>query len=143
MTLRAAGGEALRLGGRGIALEYVRGFAGRLELPARAFFAQAAGLFRCQPITAVRLAGKEPAKVRGGWWWADACLDPADPAVQARFVPPQLYSWLVRGPAIGRRRGRALTPAELTFPSPQAAQAALSSACVAFGRAQAGLRRNG
>lgn len=130
-------GDHLRMSGSGVAVDYVRGFAGRIELTTALFLKSAGGLFESQPITAVRLTDKTPVKVAEGWWWGDTCLAPSDPVSLSRCIPPQIYRPLIRGAGIRRRLE--ILPAELTYPTVEAAREALSSACVAYGRSLAGL----
>jgi uncharacterized protein (TIGR02996 family) len=131
----------LRLRGGGMVLDFSRGFVGRVELDTEAFLDRAAEFFRTQPIAAVRLIDKAPMRVAEGWWWADSCLAPSDPESRASYLPPGLYSALLRGPAgdVTGPRGLIRPAAEMTFPTFEAALAALSFACVAHGRSVAGL----
>jgi uncharacterized protein (TIGR02996 family) len=136
----AGDGTLVKVACRGVALEYVRGFVGRVEMAEHDFLDGAGELFAREPVVVVRLTDKEPVPVRNGWWWADTCLAPSDPAARARHVHPELYAELLR-PGPGRSFAPAATAAELTFPTREKALAALSVACVRYGRAAAGLRR--
>ena len=54
------------------------------------------------------------------------------------YLPPELYGPLLEGTVAGGRFGVGRRAAELTYPTPEAAHAALSAACVTFGRRLAG-----
>lgn len=129
------GGGHVAVQGCGITLDYQRGFVERVELSTPAFLEMAAELFKAHPVTAVTLTDKNPVSVVGGsWWWADSCLDPTEPACLARYVPPQLYTFMTGSRDSHGRPRPGVNPADLTFATPSAAYAALSTACVAYGR---------
>jgi len=121
--------------GGGAAIEYDRGFAARCLMDSSVFLAKAGELFRNNPITYVRLTDKMPVRVAEGWWWADSCLNPADPTSCTGYLPPDLYEALLEGDRSGRRRSVPRSAADLTFPTQDAAIAALSGACLVYGRA--------
>lgn len=121
-------------------LDYItfrRGFVDSITLPADAFLAHAATLFAAQPVTAVRLSDRQPVPAApshgGGWRWywsARGIAWTGDVDLVGYFLPPALGNY-VQSP---RRRGRSAL-----YGDREHALAALSAACVAFGRAGAGL----
>ena len=123
-------GYTARAGWRG-------GFVKALELPADAFLFHAADLFAAHPITRVRLTDKQarPAGHAGEVEWTPTPVAPA-----GRYV---IHRLRIRRPA---ERPSDL-PAELfaaglpaaPFDTAARADAALSAACVAYGRQLAGL----
>jgi uncharacterized protein (TIGR02996 family) len=106
-------------------LEYRRGFVDRVSLGLEGFLAQAEALFSQHPITGVRLWDRSPYLSRPGrWMWAEAAA-PKGPHDSWR-LPGGLYARLAR-------------PAGAACASAGEAQAALSRACVNYGRTLAGL----
>jgi hypothetical protein len=116
----------------GIVYGFERGFIEAVTLDTAAFLTHAAALFAAQPITAVRLADKEPDRGGDGCWrWYRGVVswlgrDESD------AVPGEIFSLI-----------DALQPyaldVEKVLTGRGEALAALSAACCAFGRAAAGL----
>jgi uncharacterized protein (TIGR02996 family) len=117
-----------------------RGFISQISLPLAAFMEHAEALFRAHPLTSVTLTDREPdrgdyMKPRFGWWtWDGDDMDP-DETWGRHWVPaalrPLLGGVLVRNhwaPGTFHR-----------FDDADSARAALSAACVAWGRSRAGL----
>jgi uncharacterized protein (TIGR02996 family) len=106
-----------------------RGFPFRLSLPLAAFLAHAADLFRAAPFTEVEVTDREPQQSGGRYYWYDEDrYSPRELVPISAELPTELYFRLV-GSGV---RWTAL-------PSADAADAALSAACVSYGRELAGL----
>jgi uncharacterized protein (TIGR02996 family) len=107
---------------------YRRGLVDELRMPTAAFLAHAAELFRVHPITAVRLTDREPEERQpGGWGYY----------VPERSDVLQRPHWL---PRVFRRSGGSPEGVDgVLHPSADEAAAALSLACVAYGRSLCGL----
>jgi uncharacterized protein (TIGR02996 family) len=119
-----------------------RGFVAHVGLTLADFEEHAAALFRAAPVEGVRLADREPIEAYGrggrrlvghGWRlesWADGARYPGTHECPA-FLEPVLLKqdggepWAAAGAVV--------------YPTADAAHAALSAACVAFGRDAAGL----
>jgi uncharacterized protein (TIGR02996 family) len=93
----------------------------------------AAGLFRAHPLTDVRLVDREPRRYpmrsmadQVGTWAFVAISDDGDFAASPEAIPMGIREKMSDWPAIG-------------YAAPAAAHAALSRACVAYGRGLAGL----
>jgi uncharacterized protein (TIGR02996 family) len=119
--------------GGGAEIEYERGFASRCLMDSGVFLARAGELFRTNPISYVRLTDKMPVRIAEGWWWADSCPDPTDPIARSGYLPPELYAALHEADPSGRRSGSQVA-AYLTFPTQEAAVAALCDACLRYGQ---------
>lgn len=107
-----------------------RGFISEIHLPCAAFIADdfAKELFRAQPIERVVLTDKEP--MLNGW------EEHQGGSVQMSWRLPRAIMRVIGNPhmnSLGPHRTRK------SFPTDDAARRALSRACVAWGRAQAGL----
>lgn len=104
-----------------------RGFVSRIELPAADFTeANARALFSCQPITEVVLAGKRPVQVGDGrWQWF--CENWAPDPINLPYHLWQMVNPMQPGAVFGE------------WPTEPLALAALSAACVRWGRGLAGL----
>ena len=100
-----------------------RGFVERAMVSSTRFFKVAAPLFAQQPVTQVCLWGLQPSSIRSGFGWVHDFGG-------GRYdqIPDELWGF-VYGDDIADR----------IFPTAEAALAALSQACVRYGRAQAGL----
>lgn len=111
----------------GASLVVRRGFVERVELPAAGFTRPVARqIFWSHPVTEVRLTDKGPHACVGG----RAGWHLAGPTTQARSeIDRHLYDRLPPG----------ITPELCVYESPAAAHAALSDACVSWGRSLAGL----
>lgn len=107
-----------------------RGFVDEIRLPLAAYLEHARDLFNRHPVTAVVLTGLEPY-----WNGAGHCWFRADRGRQSNAVPtfaelpPELFNRLA-GWHIDLTRGERWRP----YRSQDAATAALSAACVAYGR---------
>jgi uncharacterized protein (TIGR02996 family) len=117
-----------------LAVQFRRGFIAHVELTLAAFDAHAAALFRAAPLESVRLADREPLSHGGrSFWWASGSSFFHDQAEISR----ELFGLLpeaaeLSGPIFGGEMAAG-------YSSRAAAHAALSAACVAFGRDAAGL----
>jgi uncharacterized protein (TIGR02996 family) len=122
--------------GSGVGI-FARGFVGELRLPTAAFLAHAPALFAAHPVTAVRLTDRRASR---GVWFANKGdddfirngLEPADSNWLPWSVAIHLgESYVTPYPRFERHEWEQETPAD--------ADAALSAACVAYGRRLAGL----
>jgi uncharacterized protein (TIGR02996 family) len=104
----------------------------------------AAALFRAAPVTEVRLSDREPLRISDGWVLSRGS---GGPEMTRHVIPPEVFDLIptVRGglgglderPEAGWiRTSNVVTdaPEELLFLAPNRAHAALSVACVAYGR---------
>jgi uncharacterized protein (TIGR02996 family) len=106
----------------------------------------AAALFAAHPVTEVRLADRVPSLParanpdgpRGSYgWWHDASPEtPSDIAYSHEDLPGDIWKLL---PEDGRTGHRGTSPYWAWYPSNEAADTALSRACVAYGRSLAKL----
>lgn len=112
-----------------MAVQFTRGFIGKVTLTAEQFEQHAAELFRSHPITEVVLSGKEPFRYFieiGGrrmnfWTWAVGI-----PARETFTIDRKIYSFLVYP--------KNKYTESNDYPTREAALAALSDACVRYGR---------
>lgn len=111
-----------------------RGFLDGTSLDLETFLAHAATLFRHHPITTVNLTDREPRLMSEaeGWyyWFEDVPAQPVKVNANRHWLPQDLFALLEDGGPVGRHHARA-------FGTEQQARAALSAACVAWGRQQA------
>jgi uncharacterized protein (TIGR02996 family) len=107
---------------RGQSLRIRRGFVERVASFAEIFIAVAAGLFRHQPVTRISLVDRQPFHTGSGYGWARKVGRDTFGS-----VPTILWPYLSAGDG----------PVE--FPTADEAEAALSRACVQYGRTAAGL----
>jgi uncharacterized protein (TIGR02996 family) len=107
----------------GHSLLLCRGFVERITIHTSGFLRLAGGLFARQPVMHVRLGDCQPSSTRAGFGRVQRIgggrLDQ---------IPDELWALVYSEDAADR-----------TFPTADAAEAALSWACVRYGRAQAGL----
>jgi uncharacterized protein (TIGR02996 family) len=108
----------------GQSLRVRRGFVERIASFADVFFEVAAGLFAHQPVVQVRLIDLHPLAVHDGYLWDRA--HPARSRTASHELPPELWDALFEAGVV-------------RYPTADEADAALSWACVQFGRARAGL----
>jgi uncharacterized protein (TIGR02996 family) len=117
----------------GDACEYRRGFVDAVTLPTQAFLDHAGALFGTAPLTGVKLADREPQDYHNnaphlnpgrlyGWWHEGGGPRPHD-------LPGELWERVARHPEC-QVHGR-----WADFATRDLAVAALSAACVVFGRA--------
>lgn len=115
--------------------QWRRGFVESISLPLKAFMEHAATLFAAHPIVNVTLTDREPRAVgsHGRVHWVRNLLDRSfyDYSAIAHRLPGDLHQ-LLRSPYEWQ------VPF-CPFDTPEAAQDALSDACVRFGRRLAGL----
>jgi uncharacterized protein (TIGR02996 family) len=122
-----------------------RGFIYHIFLPLAAFMEHAEALFSAHPVTEVRLRDKRPAaegRPAEYHWLARSPFDsPHCLRAAAEDIPNALFNRLAGGRAstawLGTDWQNSVRAA--AWPTAAEALAALSRACVAFGRAQAGL----
>lgn len=108
-----------------------RGWVDEAYLPCAGFLAHAAALFAAQPVTRVGLSDRWPlALARAGWCWYKVL--PGQTILGAADLPLALFDRLAGG------ERRAVNESRWYAARDQAVEA-LSAACVAFGRAAAGL----
>jgi uncharacterized protein (TIGR02996 family) len=116
--------------------EFARGLIATICLPAAAFFEHAAALFAAHPITSVRLTDREPGQFGNTrrWYWT---MQTTDTTYPKHTLPPDLMALVggrpVHGPVCGDERFTR------DWDTDTEAVAAMSSACIAFGREAAGL----
>jgi uncharacterized protein (TIGR02996 family) len=112
---------------QGDAAEFRRGFVESITLTLDAFLEHAVALFSAHPITEVTLSDREPGEdpygPRFAWLTGDSM--PAAASAGGAWLPPGLF---------GRLRGGVINAHVQGYGSEQAAWAALSAACVAYGR---------
>lgn len=108
-----------------------RGFLGALGCMPNAFITHAPALFAAYPITEVRLLGRRPVREINGWRWkpANQRATVLHPLSGPARLPIPLYARLMHGP--GHHTS--------WYATQEQAQAALSRACVDYGRWVAGL----
>jgi hypothetical protein len=104
----------------------------------------AAALFRAAPVTEVRLSDREPLRIFDGWGFSRGSEGTRRPEMTRHVIPPEVFDLIptVRDhldehPEAGWIRFRNKVtgaPEELLFLTPDRAHAALSAACVAYGR---------
>lgn len=125
----------VRLGWKGdnlppFEVEFCRGFVGAITLPTQAFLDHAAALFAAQPVTRVTLEDRQLLVDRGSYCWERSEEVDAWPwRVPAAIVE----HWPPGAKLLG------LVPDRACYATEADALAALSAACVAFGRAAARL----
>jgi uncharacterized protein (TIGR02996 family) len=113
-------------------LRFRRGFVESVTLSADAFLEHAAALFAAAPILEVTLAGKEPGHRTDGldtWLWGPFVHWYDAPEADTPHRIPDYLWHALRGPEGWTNH----------FPTREEALAALSRACVAYGRERAGL----
>ncbi len=112
-------------------LIFRRGFVAQVTLPTQAFLDHAAALFRAAPITEVTLTDREPDHEEDNLWrWYTGYESPdAIPLVLAKPMMPAILATI----------GASSLGNEAIFADREDALAALSRACVAYGRRLANL----
>jgi uncharacterized protein (TIGR02996 family) len=113
---------------QGDAAEFRRGFVESITLTLDAFLEHAVALFSAHPITEVTLSDRGLAEDPYGQrfaWFATSPGQEMAPSWARAALPPGLF---------GRLRGGIVHPNAQGYGSEQAAWAALSAACVAYGR---------
>ena len=125
-----------------------RGFVSEVRLTLAAFLEHAPALFAAHPITTVTLSDAEPvsdSEYSGGFVWAtdEAPLSPNVNHDPGWWLPPALFAGLEgfdrKASPWERMAARGSTRQYAIYGDPGDANAALSSACVAYGRELAGL----
>jgi uncharacterized protein (TIGR02996 family) len=107
-----------------------RGLVSEIACTLADFDRHAAALFAAAPVTAVRLTGKQPYHTFAGWWgWGDESDERT--VGSPGYLPHHLFELLAEPDVIAPPVGGYHTEAR--------AFAALSAACVAYGRSLAGL----
>jgi uncharacterized protein (TIGR02996 family) len=104
----------------------------------------AAALFRAAPITEVRLSDREPLRIFDGWGFSRGSDGTRRPEMTRHVIPPEVFDLIPTArdhldehPEAGWIRFRNVitdAPEELLFLTSDCAHAALSVACVAYGR---------
>jgi uncharacterized protein (TIGR02996 family) len=118
-----------------VALTFRRGFVERVKCPLAAFLQHAEALFRSQPVMRVRLVDREPwCFQEGSHHWYDTAR-PHEGVHPQSDLPTELWELLDDASFVDKRRARMKV-----YRTSNAAVTALSAACVALGRARAGLR---
>ena len=113
---------------------YRRGFLDEVHATLPKFLEWSAALFGAHPVTEVTLTGVEPYWNGAGWCWYDASRPPPHNDVpDAANLPGDLFD-RVAGHVAGRSRWKGYPTRDAAR---DAALAALSRACVAFGRSLA------
>jgi uncharacterized protein (TIGR02996 family) len=105
---------------------------------------QAAALFAAAPVTEVRLSDREPLRIFDGWGFSRGSDGTRRPEMTRHVIPPEVFDLIPTArdhldehPDAGWIRSRNVVtdaPEELLFLTPDRAHAALSVACVAYGR---------
>lgn len=114
-------------------VDFSRGFVSHVTLTRAEFMEHAAEIFARHPITSVRLSDCEPWNRHGegqcGWWHPDTSATPDG-------IPTPIHNRLT-----GYESTVAITAVDLWrwYPTAEAAHAALSRACVDYGRDLVGL----
>jgi uncharacterized protein (TIGR02996 family) len=111
-----------------------RGFVRTARLPAAALLAHAAALFAAHPVARVFLTDRWPLLDPGAWGWHlpfDSTPMSEDPTI----LPAELFGLLEGMTNPGDPAGDEFAH----YPDGESALAALSGACVRFGRVKAGL----
>ncbi len=124
-----------------ITWNFMRGFVESIKLPTNSFLRHAAAIFAAQPVTSVRLTDREPrngsSHATGGFGlrWVHWNRIPEGDEIhplyrgEEHWLPAQIYDLIeVPGPEFQKR-----------FDTAKQAHAALSAACVSYGRQLAGL----
>jgi len=127
------GDELIELGVTCITLR--RGFIEGIEAPCETLLTHAATIFTAHPITEVKLWDRDPLRVVEAGEEVSAWCGGGDWQGPGGYLPPELFEFLPRHAQtdFGKRRGRR------HYSGNDEALAALSAACVAFGRAKTGL----
>jgi uncharacterized protein (TIGR02996 family) len=104
----------------------------------------AAALFRAAPVTEVRLSDREPLRIFDGWGFSRGSDGTRRPEMTRHVIPPEVFDLIPTArdhldehPEAGWirfRNGVTDAPEELLFLTSNRAHAALSVACVAYGR---------
>jgi uncharacterized protein (TIGR02996 family) len=100
-----------------------RGFIEAVRVVTNAFLRVAGRLFARQPVAQVRLIDRHPSRIREGFGWA-----PQSFGNRPDQVPDELWPFVLSS-----------SGADRVFPTADAAEVALSTACVKYGRVKAGL----
>lgn len=117
--------------------EFTRGFVSRVTLTQADFLRHAGGIFAAHPVTAVTLSDREPDVRAGMRGINDDWFDWFPPGTEDRYARARLSEDLWW--ALLRTRGVVREPYCLGHETRDLALAALSAACVAYGRELAGL----
>lgn len=117
--------------------EWDRAFISAINCPIATFLKRAKSIFQTQPILNVFITDRRPDQERGFWGWTTGSANnhlgtPGD-------VPTNLLAPCLMDPYLRASQQAPFSPNGAFFASPEFALAALSDACVDYGRRLAGL----